>query len=97
MDNYRYFEYDISKYKGYRLIIEKSNMKYFKKIEHNGLVLISSAGQNVLRFKIEKQLIRRLKLKNLSDSIKNHSIESKVLELIERSEEFDPNEPDNNA
>ena len=93
IDKHKYFRFDIEKYTGYRKIAEKSNLKYFQKIKCDGFNVMQYS-QTSIKFNIDPQLIRRLKLKNISGNVKRNSRDFYILELIEKSEELNPNEPE---
>jgi len=77
--------FDISKYSGYRLKVEQSNLSYYKKLKYNGFKIIVSSPYHI-KYELDNQLIRRLKLLNLSDNIRKNSREDNLLELLEKSQ-----------
>lgn len=85
---YKYFTYqfETKKYTGYRLLTEKSMFDNFKKLTYTGFIIIYNSS-DIIHFKMESQLIRKLKLKKLSDEINLNSIEDKLFQLLERSKE----------
>jgi len=89
--NYKHYIFDISKYVGYRQIVEKSNLKSFGKLECDGFSIMYNTTYSI-KFKIGNQLLRSLKLKNISGSVKFGSTEYQILELVERSKQFEPND-----
>ncbi len=87
VDTYKYFKYDISDFSGYRKILEKSNIKSFKKIKFDGFEILSEESES-FKYKIAFKLIRNLKLKKLNDKIRIKSIEDNILDLLEKSQEI---------
>ena len=79
-----HFRFDISKYSGYRLKVEQSNLSHYKKLKYNGFI-ISVSSPYYIEFDIDNQLIRRLKLEKLNDNIRKNSKEDILLELLEKS------------
>ena len=79
-----HFTFNISKFNGYRLKVEQSNLSYFKKLKYNGFTISVSSPYHI-EYDMDNQLIRRLKLEKLSDSIRKNSKEDRLLELLENS------------
>lgn len=87
---YYYYIFDASKYKGYRRIQEQAFLRRAEKIKYDGFEFKSSSYiADILQFKIEKQLIRKLKLLNISNGVKFASIEYNIIQLLEKSEEYE--------
>jgi hypothetical protein len=84
----KYFTYNISNFKGYRLKVEESNLKCFKKIIYNGFKIIESS-LDFINYEIDFKLIRCLKLKKINDIIRPISVEDRILKLLESSKEVD--------
>lgn len=91
---FTYFSYDVSNCKGYRLIVEKSNLKSFKNFTYDGFDILYLADFNIT-FKIENKLIRKLKLLKLNNKIRKASKEDHIFELLEKSEKKTPDAIDN--
>lgn len=87
IEQYKYFTYNITKFKGSRLNIAESNLQYFKKLKYDGFEVLHSTPNKMI-FKIELQLIRKIKLKQLSNSFKK-SVECRLLHIIKGSKERD--------
>lgn len=89
-NNKKYYTYNISKFDGYRLKYEKTEIaKYNTKLKKiKGFSIYSSCG-TIFNFIIDSQLIRKIKLKNLSNEIKFNSIDYYILKLIDKSEEVE--------
>lgn len=88
MIEYKYFEYKLSKYKGYRRKVEESNFYKFKLLKFEGFDIISSpTDKNKISFKITKKFIRKLKIIELSSGYKRSSDEHRLITLISRSKE----------
>ena len=85
MNKFFTYKFDTS-HKGYRLISEKSNFAYFKNLEYLGFKIIYSSAE-IIHFEIDTQLIRKLKLRKISDEINRNSKEYYLFELLERSKE----------
>jgi len=86
-DSYTYFIFDPSVFRGYRCIIEKNFTKVIRKIKYDSFQILSTVG-NVTKFKIQNQLIRKLKLKYINGDIKIGGVESKIIELINKSQKI---------
>jgi hypothetical protein len=43
-DNFKYFNYNINNFTGYRRIVEKSNFKVFSKLKYDGFEIVSIFG-----------------------------------------------------
>jgi hypothetical protein len=85
MNKYFTYQFD-THYKGYRLLTEKSNFAYFKNLAYSGFRIVYSNAE-IIHFEIDTQLIRKLKLKKISDEINRNSKEYYLFELLERSKE----------
>lgn len=85
-DSYKYFKFELSKFIGYKLVLEKSNLKHYCKLKYNGFEIVYTCDDS-FKFKIENQLLRILKLKHLNNELKPKSIEYLILELISKSVE----------
>jgi hypothetical protein len=86
IDKYKYFTYNIRKFKGSRLTIGEGNLRYFKSIKYDGFTVLQYVPQHQMIYKVELQTIRKLKLKQLSD-ISKKSIEWRILHIIKASKE----------
>lgn len=84
----KYFTYNISNFKGYRLKVEESNIKFFSKLIYNGLNIVRSSTA-FIHYEIDLKLIRNLKLRKLNDLIRPNSVEDRILQLMERSIEVE--------
>jgi hypothetical protein len=84
----KHFTYQFihSDFIGYRLLDEKNIFANLKKLVYDDFKILYS-DSNTIHFNIDTQLIRKLKLKKLSDEISINSKEGKLLELLERSKE----------
>jgi len=80
------YRYEIKNDKGYRLLVEKSNLNYFKKIVYDGLCIIYTDSY-ILEYNIEPQLIRKIKINKINKQTTR--IENTILELLERSKEIE--------
>jgi len=85
-NNIKKYTFNVSKFNGYRLRVEKSNLKCFQKLKYDGLEIIYYSD-TYLDFDVALTLIRKLKLRQLNNDIKRNSIEDYILQLIERSKE----------
>ena len=88
----KYFTYQFvhSEFSGYKLLDEKNIFSSFTRIVYNGFRILYNDSQ-IIHFEIDTQLIRRLKLKKLSDEVSVNSAEDKLLSLLERSKEKEDN------
>ena len=84
----KYFTYNISDFKGYRYTVEQSNLKCFEKIDYTGIKIVRSSTY-FIHYEIDIQLVRKLKLKQISELIRPNSTEDRILQLLERSSEVD--------
>jgi len=91
MIKYFTFQFEMSKYAGYKLLSEKGVFTSFKKIEYQGFKILY-ATSDFLHYQIDIQVIRKLKLKKLDNSIKRNSIEDRLSQLLDRSEEKEEKE-----
>lgn len=85
---YTYYIFDTSKFIGYKSIIEKNFIKSFQKIKYEGFDIIL-LSKEVIKFKIQNQLLRKLKIKYINNDIID-IIESKIFELISKSKKYIP-------
>ena len=86
MNKYFTYQFEMGKYTGYKLLSEKGVFASFKKIEYQGFKILYATSE-FIHYQIDTQIIRKLKLKKLDDSIKRNSIEDRLSQLLERSEE----------
>jgi hypothetical protein len=86
MDNFKYYSYNISGFKGYKYITEKSYIKSLKKLEYDGFHVIYDFDY-MINFKMDIKVVRKLKLMKLSKEIKINSKEYKLSKLLELSTE----------
>lgn len=89
-DSKRY-TFRLRNFTGARLKYEKEEFKKYVKIVVDGFI-IHHCYDSYMDFSVDNQLIRRLKLKSLSNQIKPHSVEDKVLRLLEISDPYEPDE-----
>lgn len=82
--NVKKFKYALGDFQGARLKYEKSEFKSYKRIHIDGFIIYNNSNYYI-EFGVDNQLIRRLKLKSISNEIKNNSIEDKLLRLINLS------------
>lgn len=85
--NTKTYKYDLSKFRGYRKIKEKSIFSYFLNIKYNGFEIVASS-YDTIEFKIDNQLFRKLKLLKLNNEIKFNSIEYRLINLIDSSDDI---------
>ena len=85
IEQYKFFTYDISKFKGGNINIGENNISYFKNLQYDGFNVLHSTPYKII-FRVELQLIRKIKLKQLSDSFKK-SVECRLLHILKRSKE----------
>ena len=73
--------------------IKASNavIEEFNKLEYQGFKILYSTSE-FIHYQIDIQVIRKLKLKKLDNSIKRNSIEDRLSQLIDRSEEKEETE-----
>ena len=83
-NNIKKFRYRLGDFQGARLKYELSEFKSYKKINTDGFIIYNS-NDYYIDFSVDNQLIRKLKLKNLTNQIKNNSKEDKLLRLINLS------------
>jgi hypothetical protein len=79
------------KYKSYRLLVEKSIFASFQKIQYDGFKILYSTS-DFIHYQIDTQVIRKLKLKKIDNNIKRNSIEERLSQLLDRSEEKEEKE-----
>jgi hypothetical protein len=79
------------KYKGYKLLSEKGVFASFQKIQYAGFKILYSTS-DFIHYQIDTQIIRKLKLKKIDNSIKRNSIEERLSQLLDRSEEKEEKE-----
>lgn len=80
------YQFEMGKYTGYRLLSEKGVFADFKKLEYQGFKILYASSE-IIHYQIDTQIIRKLKLKRLNSSIKRNSIEERLSQLLEGSEE----------
>jgi hypothetical protein len=85
------YQFEMHKYKGYKLLSEKGVFASFQKIQYAGFKILYSTSE-FIHYQIDTQIIRKLKLKKIDNSIKRNSIEERLSQLLDRSEEKDENE-----
>jgi hypothetical protein len=88
IEKYKYFTYNIRKFKGSRLTVGESNLRYFKNLKYDGFTLLQHIQEHQIIYKIDLQTIRKLKLKQLSD-ISKKTVEFRILHLMKASKERD--------
>lgn len=86
MKNIKKYTFNVSKFTGYRLRVEQSNLKCFRKLNYDGLAILYYSDISI-DFNVDLLLIRKLKLKQLNNEIRRNSTEDYILQLIERSKE----------
>lgn len=91
MIKYFTYQFQMGKYTGYRLLSEKGIFASFKKIEYQGFKILY-ANSEIIHYQIDTQILRKLKLKKLNDSLKRNSIEERLSQLLEGSEEKEERE-----
>ena len=80
------YQFEMHKYKGYKLLSEKGVFASFQKIQYTGFKILYSTS-DFIHYQIDTQIIRKLKLKKIDNSIKRNSIEERLSQLLDRSEE----------
>lgn len=90
MNKYFTYQFEMNKFSGYRVIIEKEKFALFKKIVYEGFKIMYSTS-DIIHFEIDTQLIRKLKLLKLNEQIKINSIEDTLTQLLENSKENSEN------
>lgn len=86
MNKYFTYQFERGKYTGYRLLIEKQNLSTFQKLTYEGFKIIYTTSE-FIHYQIDTQVIRKLKLLKLGENIKRNSVEERLSQLLERSEE----------
>ena len=86
MIKYFTYQFEMRKYQGYRLLLEKSTFASFKKIECKGFQILY-ATSDFIHYQIDSQLIRKIKLNKINDGVKKNSTHDKISRLLEGSEE----------
>jgi hypothetical protein len=79
------------KYKSYRLLVEKSTFASYQKIKYEGFKILYSTS-DFIHYQIDTQVIRKLKLKKLDTCFKRNSIEERLSQLLNESEEKEEKE-----
>ena len=90
-DNLIYFKYRLNFFTGPKLIFEKKRFPKFKAILVKGFKIYNNS-QSYIEYSVDKQLIRSLKLSNVSGLIRSKSHEYYLLKMLENSIEYDPND-----
>jgi len=87
MKEYVFKYHDDTTNKKYRKITtSKSNISYFKKIKYKGFTFLSKVEtKNSLYFKVDNQLLRKLKLMKIEKCIETDSVEYKIINLLDMS------------
>ena len=85
------YQFEMGKYAGYKLLSEKGVFASFKKIEYHGFKILYETSE-FIHYQIDIQVIRKLKLKKLDNNIKRNSIEDRLSQLLDRSEEKEETE-----
>jgi len=85
------YQFEMHKYKGYKLLSEKGVFASFQKIQYAGFKILYSTS-DFIHYQIDTQIIRKLKLKKIDNSIKRNSIEERLSQLLDRSEEKEEKE-----
>jgi hypothetical protein len=90
-DNLIYLKYRLNFFTGSKLRFEKKRFPKFKAILLKGFKIYNNS-QSYIEYSVDKQLIRSLKLSNVSGLIRSKSHEYYLLKMMENSIEYDPNE-----
>ena len=77
---------DISKFTGYRFKVEQSNLNSYKKLKVDGFQIMNSSYYYI-DFQIDIKLTRKLKILALNDLIRKNSVEDRIIQLLDKSEE----------
>jgi hypothetical protein len=85
------YQFEMGKYTSYRLLSEKGIFASFKKIEYQGFKILYSTSE-FIHYQIDSQIIRKLKLKKIDNNLKNGSVEERLFQLLEGSEEKEEKE-----
>lgn len=80
------YQFEMSKYTSYKLLSEKGIFAAFKKLEYQGFKILYTSSE-FIHYQIDSQLIRKLKLKKLDNLIKKGSVEERLFQLLESSQE----------
>lgn len=91
MIKYFTYQFDMYKYKSYRLLVEKSTFASYQKIKYEGFKILYSTS-DFIHYQIDTQVIRKLKLKKLDTCFKRNSIEERLSQLLNESEEKEEKE-----
>lgn len=86
MDNFKYYVYNISGFKGYKYIIEKSYIRSLKNIIYDGFHVVYDLP-DLIHFRMDIKIVRKIKLMKLSKEITLNSVEYKLSKLLELSKE----------
>ena len=87
-NNIKRFQFNLNNFTGSRYKFEKSLMPRFKKININGFKIFNDSI-SYIDFHINKQLLRKLKMLSLNNTIIKYSDEDFILQLIHSSKEVD--------
>jgi hypothetical protein len=90
-DNLIYLKYRLNFFTGSKLRFEKKRFPKFKAILLKGFKIYNNS-QSYIEYSVDKQFLKRLKLHNVSELIRNKSNEYYLLKMMENSIEYDPNE-----
>ena len=85
------YQFEMSKYTSYRLLSEKGIFASFKKLEYQGFKILYATSE-FIHYQIDSQIIRKLKLKKIDNNLKNGSVEERLFQLLEGSEEKEEKE-----
>lgn len=80
------YQFEMSKYTSYRLLSEKGIFASFKKLEYQGFKILYATSE-FIHYQIDSQIIRKLKLKKIDNNLKTGSVEERLFQLLEGSEE----------
>jgi len=92
MLKYYTYQFVMDQFKGYRLLTEKSNFACYKKLELKGFNIILSTAE-IIHYEIDTQLIRKLKMLKINDSLNMNSKEYHLFEMFNKSKEKNLDEP----
>lgn len=93
MNNYLKYTFNINKYKNYKKSLIYKEFNIFKKLKYEGIHIIYEGSYSV-KYKLDNQLMRKLKLLNINGSI--NKTEKLILYFVEKSVQISEEESQKN-
>lgn len=86
---YKFFKYtrNFNVTNRYKIMVAKTDILFLRNFEKNGYRKLNESTFSIT-FKIEQQLFRKLKLKNIGGELDRDSVDKKLLTLIIKSKEI---------